>query len=211
VKTDELINLLAEDAPVRMRHGRTMSLALLVGTAISIAYMVVFIGVRPDIHALVDTPRVFFKICQTLILAVAAAALVIPIGRPGFSLRAGALVLGLPALLLVVGIATELLVVPEQYWMASMTGNYADYCLFYVPILSLAPLATLLLALREAAPDKPALAGAAAGLAAGGIAAAIYAWHCPDDSPLFLAVWYTVAIMIVTVTGFLIGGRFLRW
>ncbi|WP_412178944.1 NrsF family protein [Rhizobium sp. TRM96650] len=24
--------------------------------------------------------------------------------------------------------------------------------------------------------------------------AAIYAWHCPDDSPLVLAIWYTVAI-----------------
>ncbi|WP_412178786.1 NrsF family protein [Rhizobium sp. TRM96647] len=29
---------------------------------------------------------------------------------------------------------------------------------------------------------------------AGAIVAAIYAWHCPDDSPLVLAIWYTVAI-----------------
>jgi hypothetical protein len=211
VKTDELIDLLAKDAPVRMRHGRMMALALLVGAAISIACMVLFVGVRPDIQTVFDTPRVFFKICQTLILAVVAVALVFSIGRPGIALKTRALAFALPAVLLVVGIATELAVVPEQNWMTSMIGNYADYCIFYVPVLSLAPLACLLLALKEAAPDKPGLAGAVAGLAAGAIAAAIYAWHCPDDSPLFLAVWYTTAIMIVTFSGFVVGRKILRW
>ena len=56
-----------------------------------------------------------------------------------------------------------------------------------------------------------AFAGAVAGLAAGGIAAAIYAWHCPDDSPLFLATWYSLAIAIVVAAGFLLGRRLLRW
>jgi hypothetical protein len=51
----------------------------------------------------------------------------------------------------------------------------------------------------------------AAGLAAGAIAAAIYAWHCPDDSPLFLATWYTITIAGVTVGGALLGRRLLRW
>lgn len=51
----------------------------------------------------------------------------------------------------------------------------------------------------------------AAGLAAGAIAAAIYAWHCPDDSPLFLATWYMIAIAGVTVGGALLGRRLLRW
>ncbi len=211
MKTDELIALLAEDAPVRMRHGRTMALALLVGAASSIAYMVLFVGIRPDMQAVVDTPRVFFKICQTLILAVVAAALVFQMGRPGVSLKARALALVLPTVLLVVGVTTELVAVPEQNWMASMMGHYADYCIFYVPVLSLAPLACLLLALKEAAPDNPGLAGAVAGLAAGAIAASVYAWHCPDDSPLFLAVWYTMAIMIVIFAGFILGRRMLRW
>jgi hypothetical protein len=55
------------------------------------------------------------------------------------------------------------------------------------------------------------MAGAAAGFAAGAIAAAIYAWHCPDDSPLFLATWYTIGIAIVTGAGALLGRRWLRW
>ena len=35
------------------------------------------------------------------------------------------------------------------------------------------------------------LAGAVAGLAAGGVAATLYAAHCTDNSPLFVATWYT--------------------
>ncbi|MEX2741320.1 NrsF family protein [Rhizobium mongolense] len=65
--------------------------------------------------------------------------------------------------------------------------------------------------MKNGAAERPSLAGAAAGLAAGGIAAALYAWHCTDDSPLFLAVWYTTAIAAVTATGALIGSRYLTW
>jgi hypothetical protein len=117
----------------------------------------------------------------------------------------------LPLGMLVVGVASELSVVPENAWSASLIGQHAAFCVFFIPVLSLVPLAGLMLALRNSAPESPRLAGAVAGLAAGGIAAAIYAWHCPDDSPLFVAVWYVLAITIVTGVGTLIGGRILRW
>ncbi|MCL2429688.1 MAG: NrsF family protein, partial [Alphaproteobacteria bacterium] len=61
------------------------------------------------------------------------------------------------------------------------------------------------------APRSPGLAGAAAGLAASGAAVVLYASHCPDDSPLFVAVWYSSAIAIVAAAGFLAGARLLRW
>jgi hypothetical protein len=65
--------------------------------------------------------------------------------------------------------------------------------------------------LRQGAPEHPALAGAAAGLFAGAIGAHLYATHCPDDSPLFVAAWYTLAIAFVVGTGALAGSRCLRW
>ena len=77
--------------------------------------------------------------------------------------------------------------------------------------VTMAPLAGLVWALRRGAPENPTMAGAAAAFAAGGIAAAIYAWHCPDDSPLFVATWYTIAIAVVTGAGALAGRRLLRW
>jgi hypothetical protein len=54
------------------------------------------------------------------------------------------------------------------------------------------------------------LTGAVAGLIAGGIAATFYAAHCVDDSPLFVATWYTLALALVTLAGALAGRWVLR-
>jgi hypothetical protein len=61
------------------------------------------------------------------------------------------------------------------------------------------------------APTRPALAGAVAGLLSAGLAATLYAAHCTDDSPLFVATWYTIATALVTAVGALIGSRVLRF
>ena len=72
-------------------------------------------------------------------------------------------------------------------------------------------LAAALIGLRHGAPTRPALAGAIAGLLSAGLAATLYAAHCTDDSPLFVATWYTIATALVTATGALAGSRVLRF
>ena len=69
----------------------------------------------------------------------------------------------------------------------------------------------LFYALSRAAPANARLAGLVAGLCAGGIGAAAYAAHCTDDSPLFVAVWYSLGVAFMGVVGALLGPRFLRW
>ncbi|MDI7860992.1 NrsF family protein [Rhizobiaceae bacterium n13] len=211
MKTDDLINLMAQDAPVRMRLGRMMGLALLAGVAVSVAILVLTIGLRHNMSTVVETARVLFKVCVTLVLAITACRLVFQIGRPGVPVRTLALTLLVPAAMVVLAVAVELLVLPQQQWATSLIGGHPFFCMAFIPVLALAPLTGFLLALRAGAPGNPGLAGAAAGLAAGGIAAAVYAWHCPDDSPLFLATWYTIAIAVVTAIGFVAGRRLLRW
>ena len=44
-----------------------------------------------------------------------------------------------------------------------------------------------------------------------GVGALLYATHCPDDSPLFVAIWYGSATAIVVAIGALAGARLLRW
>jgi hypothetical protein len=39
----------------------------------------------------------------------------------------------------------------------------------------------------------------------------LYASHCTDDSPLFVATWYPIATAVVTAAGALIGARVLRF
>lgn len=212
MRTDDLINLLAADTPVRARVvGRGVALALAAGALASLLLLVVTVGLRHDLVSVIDTVRVAFKMGVTLLLALLAGMLVLRIARPGVPLRARVAMLLVPPILLAIGVAAEFSALPESAWNAAWLGRSAAFCLFFIPVLSLAPLAVLILALREGAPEHPALAGAAAGLAASAIGAAVYAWHCADDSPLFVATWYSLAIGLVTVAGALAGRRWLRW
>lgn len=211
MKTDDLISLLAQDAPVRFSLGQRLALALAVGVGVSAVLLLSTIGLRANLLAAFETVRVPFKISLTFLLALTANCLVFRIGKPGLNARPLAMCLLIPLVLLIIAISTELAVVPEPLWSASLIGTHAAFCVFFIPVLSLVPLAGFLKALQSGAPENPGLAGAAAGLAASGIAAALYAWHCPDDSPLFLATWYGLAVCLVTVVGYLVGRKTLRW
>jgi hypothetical protein len=95
--------------------------------------------------------------------------------------------------------------------MMAFTGKTITACLLSIPLLALPILGALLLALRHGAVLAPIRAGAVAGLAAGGLATAVYALHCIEDSPLFYATWYSLGILIVAALGALLGSRLLRW
>jgi hypothetical protein len=80
-----------------------------------------------------------------------------------------------------------------------------------IPAMSLPILAGALIGLRHGAPSRPAVAGAVAGLLSAGLAATLYASHCTDDSPLFVAAWYTIATALVTAIGALAGAKLLKY
>ncbi|MEF0940471.1 DUF1109 domain-containing protein [Rhizobium sp. BR 362] len=211
MKTDDLINLLAQDAPVRTRIGQALTLAVIGGILISGAIFFAAIGFRPDISSAMETVRFLFKFVVTLALAISAGAVVFRIGRPGISLRPWGWTLFAAPLLLAAAAMAEMMVMPTDSWGARMIGHNARFCLTFIPLLSIGPLACFLFALRQGAPENPGAAGAVAGLAASGIAATFYASNCTDDSPLFVLLWYPIAIAVVTAVGYAIGKRVLRW
>ncbi len=211
MKTDDLINLLAQDAPVRTRIGKALTLAVIAGILISGGLFFAVIGFRADIDTAMETVRFLFKFVVTIALAATACAVVFRIGRPGVSLRLWGWTLLAAPLLLLVAVAAEMAVVPADSWSARMIGHNARFCLTLIPLLSIGPLACFLFALRHGAPEKPGAAGAVAGLAASGIAATFYASNCTDDSPLFVLLWYPIAIAMVTAAGYILGRRLLRW
>ena len=65
--------------------------------------------------------------------------------------------------------------------------------------------------MRAGAPQHPGWTGALAGAASAGLAAIIYASHCTDDSPLFVATWYPLATLVCTGAGAWAGRRWLDW
>jgi hypothetical protein len=188
---------------------RFVILALLGGFAAGCVFALV-LAPRPDLGAVIVTPRVAFKFLIVLTLIGAAGTLAFrmmhPEDRPSlWSAPAPALAL------LAFGVAAELIVSPPTVWQPLLIGTNALTCLALVPLLSLLPLGCILAGLRYGAPSHPRLSGTVAGLLAGGIGAALYAMHCPDDSPLFVAAWYGLSIAVVAALGAALGARVLRW
>ncbi len=212
MNTQDLISaLVADNGSTERPIGESFARAILIGAFISLAIFFLWIHPRRDLMEAAGTLRVLFKFLVTTLLAVSAFGLAVRLSRPGAGRgRWGHAWLAAPALL-IVAVGVELTVLPSSLWLPRLIGVNARYCLVLIPLLALGPLAALLWGLRQGAPTQPKLAGAVAGLAAGGIAAAIYAAHCTDDSPLFVAVWYSIAIGLVTAAGATIGARVLRW
>ena len=212
MKTGDLIRALAADSEVHtMPPGRALALALIPGVAIALGLHFAVLGLRPHLYALLGEPRLLFKLCLTVLLAALSGALVSRIARPGADIRRITLMLAIVPALLAAADLAELLAAPAAEWGQRLVGTNAMFCLKSIPFLAAAPLVATLLALRQGAPEHPALAGAAGGLFAGAIGAACYATHCPDDLPLFVAAWYTLAIGFVAAIGAAAGSRVLRW
>lgn len=212
MKTDELIEALVQDAsrPARSAAQRVLG-ATLLGALFAGTLFAIVLGVRPDIRGAFETWRFAFKFILALTCMACAWWACLELSRPEVRLKDVAGWIALAPALLAVAVVYELVAVPPSHWPEQAVGNFAATCLVAIPLLSIVPLAALLAALRAGAPRVPASAGAVAGLLAGSLSAALYATHCPDDSPLFVAVWYTLAVGLVTVVGALAGHRVLRW
>lgn len=212
MKTEDLIKALAADTPMRqMPLARAWALALGSAVALSAALFFWKLGIRANAVESLATIRYPLKFVTTLALTVPAIIALYRLSRPEG--RLGALGLGLVAApaLLVGSVAMELLSVPPELWGPRLVGQNSLVCLVIVPLLAIFPLAASLGVLRYGAPSQPRLAAFVAGLAAAGIGATLYASHCPDDSPLFVATWYTIATAIVVIASLAVGPRLMRW
>ena len=210
MKTEDLIRVLATDGPRPVRSiDRTLLMALLVGVLVS-ALSFVVLRPRPDFaQALLTVPFVL-KLLIVVSLAGTATVFLAETARPTPVTRRRWTLLVAPALLFG-GVIVELARFPAREWTTRLIGHNAVHCLSLIPLLSLPPLVCLAFALRQGAPSRPALAGATAGLVSGATAASLYAITCPDDSPLFVATWYSIAIAVVSAVSACIGSRALRW
>jgi hypothetical protein len=210
VKTDELIIILSKDCLPRERLWPNFALGAAVGTLVAATLFFGAVGFRPDIAQAVRTIRFLFKFVVTISLAVTAVQASLRLSRPDEDFRSSTALLVAP-ILLACAVGIELLVLPSGQWISKLIGHNARTCLTLIPLLSIGPLTCFMIVLRHGAPSNPGWTGAAAGLAASGIAATFYASNCNDDSPLFVATWYPIAILAVSTAGYLIGRRALKW
>ena len=210
--TDQLIRTLAADNAHHARPvGFVLALALLAAAPVSLLMFVTELGVRPDVMSAMHNPFFDLKFAITLALASAAITVALHLSRPEASLRGWLWLLMIPVGLLVAGISGEMMMPQRLPMMVRLVGNNSKVCMTAVPLMALPLLVAALIGLRHGAPTRPAITGAMAGLLSAGLAATLYASHCEDDSPLFVATWYTIATAMVTAIGALLGSRVLRF
>lgn len=212
MQTDDLIRAIAQDSALaKAAMPRRIAIALLAGGSIAALIFTLTLGFRPDLAIALHSWRFLGKVLITLIAFTSAAWVCTRLARPEASLRDVWLAMAIAPFLLATAILVEAASVPPGLWITRLIGSNARVCLVAIPLMSIASLIALLIALRAGAPRSPTVSGAAAGLLAATMSASLYATHCPDDLPFFILAWYCLAISVVIIAGAAIGNRTLRW
>lgn len=213
MKTEDLIDALAGRLEPTSSRAPWIWMALWIGAgiAVSAAAMMLRLGLRPDFAAAIATSMFWTKFLYTLALGVLALWLAERLGRPGA--KAGqpvrmlqSVVLGFVVLATVRYFSAD---APSRH--ALLMGHSAHLCPWYILALSIPVLAGAIIGMRRLAPTRPTLAGFAAGLAAGGVAAFVYAFSCNESAMPFVALWYTLPVLGAGLIGAVAGRFALRW
>ena len=209
MSTENLIRLLAADAPARRPVAGLTLATLIPALALGAALLIATLGLREDLAQSFTVPVSVLRFALTAAAGLIGLRLALTLARPEGQARlwplaaVGAMALGA---LLWAFVATP----PDGRQMA-VVGKTMVTCLVTIPLLSILPVTAILAGLRRGATTAPARAGFAAGIAGSGLSAMIYALHCTEDSPLFYVTWYGLAMAGVTLAATLIGSRLLRW
>jgi hypothetical protein len=213
MRTDELILQLADRARPMRRGAVALRLiaALLAGMGLSFAVMLPWLGVRPDLQEAAGTASYWVKFAYTLALAAAAFWVTERLARPGGRARLQGLAVLIPFLAVAVLAAVQLWTAPPAEHMPLWLGDSWGECPWRIVVLSLPILAAVLWAVRGMAPTRLTLAGLAAGLTAGAAGAWVYGFHCGETAMPFLALWYTLGVVVTGGFGALVARPLLRW
>ena len=213
MKTDDLIAALAMDLPIR----RTGHLARLLAASSTLGLLAAVVGVvltlqlRADLNDAMGGAVFWAKAGYTIVISLAAFWLLDRAGRPGASVRVPIILLGLIALSAACAAGVELLTTPENQRAVVLMGRSARVCPLNIAGLGVLAAPALVFSAHRFAPERPGLAGAALGLLAGALAATAYGLHCPERTAAFVAVWYSLGMIVPAVVGAAVGRLVWRW
>lgn len=211
MRTADLIDALAAGAGAAPRAvaARRLAPVMAAGLALSSAMAIMALGLAPT--ALRLSPALWVKLGYMGTLGLAAAWLTAKLSRPAAPSGAAWAAIGAVfAVMVLVGVGSVLSVAPGERAAYTLGRTWA-LCPWAVLVLSLPTLAAALWAVRGLAPTRPRAAGAAAGLLAGSVGALGYAFACFEESTAFIALWYTLGIVMTGALGAALGPRVLRW
>lgn len=215
MKTEDLVDRLSREElrPRRWAPASALTAAALATSVGVIALSVLWFAPRPDLFSALTSSdhTVLWKFIFAFSVVVTALPIVRDLTTPGRRVGIASFVATVPfAIVLLLG-ARELMVLPAQDVRHLLSHASWGACLWQVPLLSIPAFAIFVGLARRSAPTNLTRAGTYIGLLAGGFGAVGYAFHCGDDSMLFVATAYTLAIGEMALLGALLGPRLLRW
>lgn len=213
MKTNELIDMLTTNVePVKGRRvWVALTVALLISGAASFCLMMMTVGLRSSAPGGFHVGLLIFKLLFSVSLVIIGGAALNKLHRPGQEIRRLFKIVFVPFFIVGLAGAISLALKPSAVWDQMVMGTAWAACLFCIPLFAIIPFIGLVWVMRREAPTNLTRTGAIAGLVAGAVGAAIYAFHCPDDSLPFIAIWYGIMIALCAWIGAKLGPRFLRW
>ena len=211
-KNDEFIEALVSDlTPVR-RHALRMRLALAIVVGVIGAALALLISIpfRPHLHQ-VTVAAFWVKFLYTVILMSATIVALERVARPDGSIGNMVRVPGAAFGIVVLLAIAQLGLSPASSYPGLIVGYSASFCPFLIVAFGIPAFCANMWFLRRAAPTRPALAGFVAGACAGGVGGWVYSWACVENGIPFIAIWYTLGILLSGVIGSLVGKVSLRW
>ncbi len=212
MKTQDLIGLLAHDPMPAAPAVREQIFKPLLGAAVACGVLVLlFFGINPQLRQMVLHPAFVTKMLWLASVIGFSCYGLLRLSRPGVSVGHTFWGLGLSMLAMSsLGLLQSAQTEPDSR-LALWLGSSWMSCSLSILLLSAPVLGALLWALRQLAPTRPRLTGAAAGALAGGVAASLYSLHCPETTFAFYTAWYGGGLLLASGAGALLGARWLRW
>jgi hypothetical protein len=211
LRTDQLIRGIVADLPTRSGSvAKTLAISLTLSLAISVTATLLWLGPRPELSDAMRSSPFWIKAGYTFLIGTAGLFAIERLGRPGATATSSFVVLAMIIAVLAAAAGTEIVMTPAAERHRLWLGSSSSICPWLIAVVSLPILIGAFLALRQLAPTQYALAGAAAGLTAGGYGACIYSLHCTEYAISFLATWYTFGVFLVVAAGVMLS-RLLRW
>jgi hypothetical protein len=212
MRTDDLIAQLSDGLqPVKTGAVTRLLLgATVLGLLGSSVVMLMVLGLRHDIAIAMTSAGMWTKLVYTFAIAAFGFWLVERAGRPGADMSRPALMLALP-LLAIALLAGMQMSAPGADMPKLVWGHSSRVCALLVTLTALPTLVATFWALKRLAPTRLTLAGAGAGLFAGGVGAFVYSFHCTEGAAPFIAIWYSLGVVMSAALGALLGRTALRW
>ena len=203
--------LVADLVPVRPRRVLGDFIALAVLALIEIGLVIASIAPRDDMGAAMHGMMFWWKLGSCLAVAIAGTAALVVALSPDAGRRAGhRIMLGMAAA--VVFVALALMAVRPPDVMATMS-SWRDglACIVMIEVFALPLMVGAMVVARHAAPAYPRGAVLAASLASTGWGAVAFSWRCPHDEPMYVLVWFGLAVALNVAVALLVLPRWLRW